>query len=667
MLLYFSPVFMRLSVIIVNYNVRYFLEQCLCSVKKAIAGMDAEVFVVDNASTDGSEEYLPSKFPWVKFIWNKQNAGFAKANNQALQEATGEFVLFINPDTIVPEDCFEKCIAFLSSHPEAGALGIRMVDGSGKFLKESKRAFPSPSTSFFKLIGLSGLFPRSKVFAKYHLGHLDAMQNHEVDVLAGAFMMVKQSVLKQTGGFDESFFMYGEDIDLSYRVQKAACSATDGRYKNFYFAESSIIHFKGESTRKGSLNYVRMFYTAMNIFVKKHYRGAKAGLFHFFISTAIWIRATFSALGNFLQKISLPLIDALLILLCFWLAKTFWNKFVRPDISYSVGLLTIALPVFTVIYLVAAYYAGLYDKQYRRGRLIRSTMIAGVVVLAVYSLLPEKYRFSRAILLMGSVSAWLLLSVTRRLFNKWNIIEGYEEDENLQTLVAGTAAEYSKVTQLMENSGLQERVMGRVAVSDDGLMAVTALTELNSYLQTVPAKEIIFCEGELSYKKIIEVVQQLPEQVRIRIFSDCSSGIIGSDSRNRSGIAVTHEKTFRLSQPFNRRIKRLIDACSALLLIITFPLHLFFIKNPWRFILNCFNVLAGSKTWIGYSTAKNNLPPLKHGIIGCNGLPITVNKAAEDSIYQLDYWYAVDYSPEKDLFLLWKGYRNLGANRNKEP
>jgi O-antigen biosynthesis protein len=264
---------MQLSVIIVNYNVKYFLEQCLHSVIKACAGMQAQIIVADNNSTDGSRAYLEEKFTGVQFIWNSDNIGFARANNQALEKAKGEFVLFLNPDTLLAEDSIEKCMQFFKTNKAAGALGIRMVDGSGNFLKESKRAFPSPLTSLFKLSGLARLFPRSKTFARYHLGHLPEHENHEVDVLAGAFMMIPKKILDEIGNFDERFFMYGEDVDLSYRIQEAG-------YKNYYFAESSIIHFKGESTKRGSLNYVRLFYKAMNL-CKKTLQRKQGGVFYF--------------------------------------------------------------------------------------------------------------------------------------------------------------------------------------------------------------------------------------------------------------------------------------------------------------------------------------------------------------------------------------------------
>lgn len=282
---------MELSIIIVNYNVKFFLEQCLYAVQKAIVPITAEVIVVDNHSADQSIAYLKPLFPWVRFIENKENIGFGPANNQALKLCTGDYILFLNPDTIVPEDCFTQCLHFIQSKPGAGALGIRMLDGAGKFLPESKRAFPSPVAAFYKLVGLSALFPASARFNQYSLGHLDPLQDHPVDVLAGAFMLVSKKILAITGGFDERFFMYAEDIDLSYRIQQAG-------YNNYYFSGCSIIHFKGESTRKGSLNYVLLFYNAMRVFVQKNYRGNKASLFSFFIQVAILIRGAVSLIDK---------------------------------------------------------------------------------------------------------------------------------------------------------------------------------------------------------------------------------------------------------------------------------------------------------------------------------------------------------------------------------
>ncbi|MBO9571752.1 MAG: glycosyltransferase family 2 protein [Chitinophagaceae bacterium] len=276
---------MILSVIIVNYNVKILLGECLASVQKAIGGIEAEVFIVDNASTDNSIEYLQPLFPQFNFIRNEVNTGFAKANNQALKLASGQFILFLNPDTLVEHDCFSLCISFMNAHSDAGALGVRMLNGHNQFLKESKRGFPSPMVSLWKMTGFTGLFPRSPIFAKYYLGHLDENKTNIVDVLSGAFMFVRKSVLDKTGGFDERFFMYAEDIDLSYRITLAG-------YKNYYYPEVTIIHYKGESTKK-DFKYIKQFYLAMSQFVKKYYG---KGVYSFLLDSAIWFRAGIHAL-----------------------------------------------------------------------------------------------------------------------------------------------------------------------------------------------------------------------------------------------------------------------------------------------------------------------------------------------------------------------------------
>ena len=275
---------MILSVVIVSYNVKFFLEQCLSSLKKAVEGSSlllnqTEVYIVDNASVDGSLDFLTPLFPAFHFIQNKENKGFAAANNQALSLCCGEFILFLNPDTILAEDTLENCISFLRSRPDAGALGVHMVDGAGRFLRESKRGFPGFGASFSKMTGLARLFPRSKIFSSYYLGHLDERLSHPVDIISGAFLMARRTVMDKTGGFDEQFFMYGEDIDLSYRIHQAG-------FQNYYFAGSCIIHFKGESTRK-DFQYVTRFYTAMILFMKKHFKGFGAPIRLLLLCTAV--------------------------------------------------------------------------------------------------------------------------------------------------------------------------------------------------------------------------------------------------------------------------------------------------------------------------------------------------------------------------------------------
>ena len=239
---------MDLSVIIVNYNVRYFLEQCLISVFQAAEGLEVEVIVVDNHSQDDSLEMLAREFgEKVTVIANADNPGFSAANNQGIAIAKGKHVLLLNPDTLLAADAFRKCLDFMHQHPDAGALGVYMIDGTGRYLPESKRALPTPWVSFYKIFGLASLFPCHRKFGRYHLGFLDKDQTHPVDVLSGAFMWFRKETLDHIGGLDEAFFMYGEDIDISWRVIQAG-------WKNYYFPEVKILHYKGESTKKGSLN-----------------------------------------------------------------------------------------------------------------------------------------------------------------------------------------------------------------------------------------------------------------------------------------------------------------------------------------------------------------------------------------------------------------------------
>ncbi len=253
--------------------------------------LEAEVIVIDNCSSDGSLEYLKPRFDWVRFIKNENNDGFGKANNKALSLCNGRYILFLNPDTLLAEKTLEKCIQVFSNDQRCGALGVRMVDGKGKFLAESKRAIPAAGNTFYKLSGLAAAFPRSKLFNNYALGNLSPEKMNSVPVLSGAFMMVQKKLLNETGGYDEAYFMYGEDIDLSYRLLQTG-------YENIYAGQIPIIHFKGESTNKHDSDYAKRFYGAMDIFVSKHYAGKSGILKKAFLKTGI-------SAASFLYKMKL--------------------------------------------------------------------------------------------------------------------------------------------------------------------------------------------------------------------------------------------------------------------------------------------------------------------------------------------------------------------------
>lgn len=285
---------MKLSVVIVSYNVKFYLEQCLVSLFRSMEGMDAEVFVVDNHSSDHSVAYLGERFPTVKFMANRHNLGFARANNMAIRQCQGEYVLLLNPDTILGESTMREVVGFMDGHPEGGAIGVRMLNSHGVSARESRRGVPSPMVAFFRMTGLCLRFPMHRKLGHYYMGYLDWEHPHEIEVVSGAFCLLRHRAIKEVGLLDEDFFMYGEDIDLSYRLLK-------GGFRNYYFP-SLILHYKGESTEKSSFRYVHVFYQAMLIFFRKHYH-SMSFLFYFPVKVAIYAKAFVAFLGILAKQV----------------------------------------------------------------------------------------------------------------------------------------------------------------------------------------------------------------------------------------------------------------------------------------------------------------------------------------------------------------------------
>ena len=285
---------MKITVVIVSYNVKFYLQQCLESLQRALQGIESEVFVVDNHSKDGSVDYLSKRFTQVNLIDSPHNLGFARANNLAIRKSHAEYVLLLNPDTVVGESTIREAIDFMDAHEDAGSLGVRMLDASGKPALESRRGLPSPMVAFYKMVGLCARFPKSHRFGHYYMSALPWDKPGRIEVVSGAFCLLRKKTIDEVGYLDEDFFMYGEDIDLSYRILK-------GGYHNYYLP-STILHYKGESTQKSSFRYVHVFYEAMLIFFRKHNSGMSL-LLTVPISAAIYARASVAAFGMLLSKL----------------------------------------------------------------------------------------------------------------------------------------------------------------------------------------------------------------------------------------------------------------------------------------------------------------------------------------------------------------------------
>ncbi|MBI1227829.1 MAG: glycosyltransferase [Bacteroidetes bacterium] len=661
-----------LTTIIVNYNVRHFLEQCLLSVCKANRnGEIGDVWVVDNNSSDDSVEMVRAHFPEVQLIANQQNTGFAVANNQAIQQSRNPYVLLLNPDTIVAEDTLTKCVAFMEVHPEAGGLGVKMIDGSGTYLPESKRGFPSPWVAFCKTFGLSAFFPKSKVFGRYHLGFLDKNETHEVDVLAGAFMLLRRSVLDKIGLLDEAFFMYGEDIDLSYRIVQAG-------YKNYYFADTTIIHYKGESTKKGSLNYVKTFYQAMIIFARKHFQGRQASLFIAMIYGAIWLRAGMTLVGNFFKKSYLPLLDTLVMFGGVWVCKVFWaNYFYHNPYWFRHSFMQFNAPFYTLVWLASLWFSGSYDEPSNLRRLTRGLLLGTVVISAIYGFLPQDLRPSRAVILLATAWSMLALTALRFVFHYFktgNLNVGRTRLANLA--IVGSVEETERVRELLRQVGVEKNFIGRIEPEThltgfknadirfqilDCLGAVGNLDELATLYHL---DEIIFCLKDISAAQTISWMERLGPRIEYRTVPEGGDTIIGSSSKDTAGELYTTAVRYRIANPTARRSKRLLDLLLAFCFLPMALPMLFLVKNGGGFLRNLMAVLFGKKSWVGYSSGQSGaanlkLPKLKSGILGpADAFPD--KQLDEATIRRLDFFYVKDYGIGRDLAVVMKGWQELG-------
>ena len=662
----------KLSVVIVNYNVCYFLEQALLSVQRAVEklGQPVEVFVVDNNSADGSVAMVRARFPEVILIANRDNPGFSKGNNQALRRATGQYQLLLNPDTVVEEDTFRACCAFLDEHPDGGGLGVKMLDGQGRFLPESKRALPTPAVAFYKVFGLARLLPRSRTFGRYHLGFLSPDETHEVEVLSGAFMLLRKTALDQVGLLDEDYFMYGEDIDLSYRL-------TRGGWKNYYFPGTRIIHYKGESTKRTSVNYVFVFYRAMVIFARKHFAASQVGLFTLLINGAIWLRAAAAVAGRVAVRVAPLLLDGALVWTGMYFLKSYWevnHKFVPG--AYPPQYMEVAVPTYILVWLTSVYISGGYDPPVRTSRVIRGIFVGTLLISAASNFL-DNWRFSKALIILGG--AWAVAAVVgRQLLAHFIRYRDLRLSERRQKNIAivGSGPESRRVRHLLEAAGVQARVIGYVSsgpeTSDvpgpagDGLNLpdepLGELRQLADIIRLYALNELIFCGKDLPASQIIALMLSLPAAppVAYKILPEDSQYIIGSSSKDSPGDYYTLDIALNLYQPRQARAKRLLDVLSSAGLLVLAPLLMGFQQQKGGFLRNCVAVLLGQRTWVGlrYTAQPGRTVP---AVLSPADAAVSATPLNAVTRRRLELLYAKDYEPGTDLSVLWRCWRQLGG------
>ncbi|MCB0696903.1 MAG: glycosyltransferase, partial [Chitinophagaceae bacterium] len=601
---------MKLSVIIVNYNVKYFIEVCLHSVLRAAEGIDTEVIVVDNNSKDDSCAMIKSRFPQVKLVENKDNLGFSKANNQGVAMATGEYILFVNPDTVMPEDFLQKMIGYMDSHPEAGSIGPRLIDGKGQYAPDGKKSFPSLSVAIFKTTGINKIFSKSTFFNKYYAVHVGEHETAEVDILSGCCMMVRHSLLKTIGGaFDEAYFMYCEDFDLCYRIQQAG-------YKNIYYPGVTLIHYKGESTRKTSISHVRIFNDALSVFVRKHYSKTNASLFIMLINVGIVLRAIFGVLKQVLKVLRMPLFDALILLGTLTVMTQFWVEEVKNILPIPLSSILKTFPVYILLWILSLYFNGAYDRSYRAVRVVRGMAIGTVAILAYYGLLPPELRYSRAIIIFTGFIGTVAMLGLHGLLYRLGIFRFIPYDELPgKGVIVATEQSYITTLQTLKHVTYSPDILGRVDPKEKQGTAIIGLQELRPFVRTAAIEEIIFSINGLKYKDVLDEMQRCGGAYEYKIHIPGSNSFVGSNSSHTSGDLYTLDKRYNLSDFAKQRNKRVIDVLSSSLFILFFPFMAFIVKKPGAFLSNIFRVLSGQCTWVSYAHAQPQLPVIRPGVV----------------------------------------------------
>ena len=565
---------MLISVIIVNYNVRVFLENALLSIQKALRGIQGEIIVVDNASDDGSVEMVKQKYPDVNLVVNERNVGFAAANNIAIEKSRGKYLLILNPDTILQEDTINTMLDFLDRHSDAGLAGCKILNPDGTLQLACRRSFPTPWVAFTKITGLSTLFPKVPLLGKYNLAYLDPNKTYEVDAVSGSFMFVRRSVIDAVGGLDEQFFMYGEDLDWCYRIKKAG-------WKIYYVHGTQVIHYKGESVRRSDIDEVKLFYEAMRVFVRKHF--SRGFLSDFILRFGIALREWVAFIGKIARPIRAVLLDFTLISLSLILSEYIWfGKFFHfPAYGYP-AILTIPALIITG----SMYFFGVYTKRKLSPTHTSGSVIFGYIILSAITFFFKQYGFSRMVVIISGflnlflLPGWRLIARTilqspqhrkRSLFGRRTLIVGIEKagQELLSKLRARVDDGYDVV-------GFIDITRKRIGEKVIGVEILGSIDNIGKVIEENRASEVIFSTDILSYTDILSVIGRSRNRgVNFRLVPSSMEVIIGKTHIDELDDIPLLDIDYNINRPLSRFFKRLFDiGCSMIMLIVIYPFAL---------------------------------------------------------------------------------------------
>jgi O-antigen biosynthesis protein len=596
-----------LSIIIVNYNVKEFLQNLLHSISKSSAHLNYEIIIVDNASNDGSVEFIREKFPDVILIANEENLGFSRANNIGMKVAKGKYILLINPDTLVSEDTLGKMTDFFQQNPKVGLAGCKILNPDGTLQLACRRSFPGPWTSFCKVTGLSNLFPQSRLFAKYNLTFLDPDQSYEVDAISGSFMMFRKELYEKIGGLDENFFMYGEDLDFCYRTQKAG-------YKVFYVHSTQIIHYKGESTKRSGLDETKIFYNAMHLFVKKHLSGSF--LVGMILQSAIIFRKLFAFLGKRKFTLLAVLLDFIFFNLTLWVAEKSYIIFRSRWSGFPALSLPIVFTIPALIHITTAWILGNYK---RKGFPILKNF--GAIIISFFfvvslSFFFKEFAYSRGVIILTYFTLFFTLTLWR-ISAKMFLNLSPQKNKELQsrTLVVGVGQQAVdiakklkiKLTDLHNIIGLISITNKEVGSEIDGMRVLGSTENIRKVIQDHKINEVIFSSFDLSYNQIMRIVAgSQNDNIDFRLIGNNLDFLVGKTFVSVLDNTPVIELNYNISNPAIKSIKRVFDiSLSVVVLFFIYPFiyliaHMKKEQSAFqKFILKIPKVFSGQFSFVG--------------------------------------------------------------------